>query len=139
MKFLVLSLAIIWQVSGFTFRAVCQEPTAQTARLHFTFPFPGGFHGRYELASSNAQWFASDGKPVCAGCRQGSILQLRGNVEVKTVVCDPTGDKCNKSPVVLRADAVDFNETTGGLQARGIVHTVLTQPPPDIKYKAGGR
>lgn len=136
MKILVFSFAIICSLSSLCSSAGCQEPSTRASRLHFSFPFPGGYHGRYELASSDGQWVAADGKPVCAGCRNGSILQLRGEVEVRTVVCGPTGDKCNESPVVLRADAIDYNETTGRLQARGIVRTVLSQPPPDVKNKA---
>jgi hypothetical protein len=135
-KFFVFSFGIICWLSSLTSPAASQEPSTQAGRLHFSFPFPGGFHGRYELASSNAQWVASDGRPVCAGCMGDSILQLRGDVEVVTVVCGPTGDECHKSPVVLRADAIDYNETTGKLQARGVVHTVLTQPQHDAKYKA---
>ena len=137
MKFLVLSFAIIWQLLSFNSPAVCQVPETQTGRLHFTFPFPGDFKGRYELAASNAQWVSSDGKPLCAGCERGSILQLRGNVEVQTIVCLPntTRNVCDKSPIVLRADAIDYNASTGDLQARGVVQTVLMQPTLK-KYKS---
>jgi hypothetical protein len=128
MKFLVLSFAIIWQVSGFTSRAVGQEPNAQTGRLHFTFQFPESFNGRYELAASHAEVVHPNGGT-------GSVLQLRGNAEARTIVCRPTGNVCDKSPVLLRADAIDYNETTGEIQARGVVHTVLMQPSPDVKYK----
>lgn len=88
------------------------------------------------MTASKAQWVSLNGRPLFAGCEGDSILQLRGNVEVRTIVCQPTGNACDKSPVVLRADAIDYNETTGELQAHGVVHTVLTEPRSDVKYKA---
>ena len=124
MKFLVLSMAIIWQLFGFTPRATSQESSGSTARrLHFTFPFPDGFKGRYELTASNGQV-------------KDSIFQLRGNVEMRTIVCRPASNVCDKSPLVLRADAIDFNETTGEIQAQGAVHTALVEPSPDAKFQA---
>lgn len=128
MKFLVLSFAIVWQLSGFTSRAVCQERNAQMGRLHFMFPFPERFKGRYELAASHAEVVHPNGGTE-------SVLQLRGNAEASTIVCRPTGNICDKSPVILRADAIDYNETTGEIQAHGVVHTVLMQPSPDVRYK----
>jgi hypothetical protein len=111
-KFLILSMVIIWQVSGFTSRAISQEPNGQAGRLHFTFPFPDGFKGRYELTASNGQLIHPNGG-------KDSILELRGNVEMRTIVCRPASNVCDKSPLVLRADAIDFNETTGEIQAQG--------------------
>jgi len=87
MKFLVLSILIVWQVVGSTSRAVCQETIEQTKRLHFSFPFLERFMGRFEMTASSAQWVSSNGTPLCAGCESDSILQLRGNVEVRTIVC----------------------------------------------------
>lgn len=127
MKFLILGVAIMWQLSGLSFRSQSQEPNEQASQLHFTFSFPQSFKGRYELTASNAQTVHPHGTD--------SILQLRGNVEVRTVVCRPTGNICDKSPVVLRAEAIDFNEATGEMQAKGAVHTVLTGPWPDAKVK----
>jgi hypothetical protein len=128
MRFLLVAVAIIWQVSGLTSHARCQEPDAE-GRLHFTFGFPGGFNGRYELTASTAETVHPNGKA-------DSILQLRGNVEVRTIVCRPTGNVCDKSSLVLRADAIDFNETTGEIEAKGTVHTVLVGPWPDAKFNA---
>jgi lipopolysaccharide assembly outer membrane protein LptD (OstA) len=106
---------------------VCQETKPQPERLHFLYPYPDrNFKGRFEFASSSAQ-------RVHLQSTEGTILQLRGNVEVVTVVC---GDPCVKSPLVLHADAVDYNEKTGEINATGNVHSALTQPSPDIKFKA---
>jgi hypothetical protein len=121
MKFLVLSFAIIWQVSGLTSGAISQEPNGQAGRMHFIFQFPDGFKGRYELTASNGQLVHPNGE-------KDSILQLRGNVEVRTIVCQPASRVCDMSPLVLQADAIDFNETTGEIQAQGPVHTVFSQP-----------
>ena len=91
MKFLVLSFVIIWQLTGVISRAVCQEPNAQTERLHFTFSFPESFNGRYELAASHAEVVHPNG-------RTESVLQLRGNAEARTIICRSTGKVCDKAP-----------------------------------------
>lgn len=129
MKLLAASLLVVGQFLGFTPRVVCQEATAGTARLHFSFPFPQNFNGRYELTASNAQRVHTDGAAE-------SILQLRGDVEVRTIVCRPTGNICDKSPIVLRADAIDYNEATGEIRAQGSVNTILVKPSPDSKFSA---
>ena len=131
MKFLLLSLAIACEAFAVNCRATCQETSPQPERQRFLYPFPNNsFKGRFELAASHAQ-------RVQVQSSNGTVLQLRGNAEVVTVVCrPPTNDPCVKSPLILRADAVDYNEKTGEISATGNVHTVLTQPPPDVKYRA---
>ena len=131
MKFLVLGLAIACLVSDFSGRAICQETNAHPDRQRFLYPFPDSrFKGRFELAASSAQ-------RVLVQSSTGTVLQLRGDVEVVTVVCrPPTNDPCVKSPLILHADAVDYNEKTGEISATGNVHTILTQPPPDMQYWA---
>lgn len=127
MKLLILSLVAVWQFLGFTSGTVCQEPKAGTERLHFSFPFPEGFKGRFELTASNAQRVSANGTT-------GSVLQLRGNVEVRTIICRPSGNVCDKSPFVFRADAVDYNETTGEIQAQDAVRTALEEPSPESRF-----
>ena len=129
MKLLALSFVIVGQLLGATSQAFCQDKTAGTERLHFSFLFPEGFKGRFEFTASNAQRVSPVGTA-------GSILQLRGNVEVRTIVCRPTGNVCDKSPFVLEADAVDYNETTGEIQTQGAVRTALVEPSPDRKFSA---
>jgi lipopolysaccharide assembly outer membrane protein LptD (OstA) len=127
MKFLLLCLTIPCLFPALNSQAVCQETKAQPERLHFLYPYPDShFKGRFEFAASSAQ-------RVHIQSSEGTILQLRGNVEVATVVC---ADPCVKSPLVLHADAIDYNEKTGEINATGNVHSVLTQPVPDMKFKA---
>jgi hypothetical protein len=132
MKFLLLSLTLAFQVFAFNSRATCQEVKAQPERLRFLYPFPDSrFKGRCELAASSAQ-------RVQVQSSTGTVLQLRGNVEVVTVVCPPFGNSCTKSPLILHADAVDYVEKTGEINATGNVHAVLTQPPPDMRIPVDG-
>jgi lipopolysaccharide assembly outer membrane protein LptD (OstA) len=49
-----------------------------------------------------------------------SVLLLRGNVEV--TICTPGGHGCDNGVMVLHADAVDYNEQTRQIDARGDVH-----------------
>jgi hypothetical protein len=128
MKLLAASL-LVGQFLGLTPRGVCQEASAGTARLHFSFPFPENFKGRYELTAANAQRMRPDGATEL-------ILELRGDVEVRTIVCRPTGNICDKSPIVLRADAIDYNEATGEIRAQGTVNTILVKPSHDSKFSA---
>jgi hypothetical protein len=127
MKFLLLGLAIPCLLSALNPQAVCQETKAQPERLHFSYPYPDShFKGRFEFAALSAQ-------RVHIQSNEGTILQLRGNVEVITVVC---ADPCVKSPLVFHSDAIDYNEKTGEINATGNVHSVLTQPVPDMKFRA---
>jgi hypothetical protein len=84
-------------------------------------PFPDGHRVIIELTASSAQRIPSNSET-------GTILQLRGNVEVTMIVCRPTGNLCDKSPMVLHADGVDYNEKTGGIDPHGDVHMVLIDP-----------
>ncbi len=90
MKLLGLGIAVACQICAFGPLAICQENTTQTQR---------------DLSSK----------------KSASILQLRGNVEARTITCAPSGagDRviCEGS-MVLHADSVDFNETTGEIAAR---------------------
>jgi hypothetical protein len=131
MRFLLLSLAIAYQAFAVDCRATCQETKQEPERQRFLYPFPNSsFKGRFELAASSAQ-------RVQVQSSTGTVLQLRGDVEVVAVVCgQPTNDPCVKSPLILHADAIDYNEKTGEISAAGNVHTVLTQPPPNVKYRA---
>lgn len=131
MRFLIFSVAVVWQLFSFIpCQAVCQEVKAGTERLHFSFPFPDGFKGRLELTASHAQRVRLDGTT-------DSILQLRGDVELVTVVCRATGSVCDKSPFVLQADSVDYNETTGDIKTKGTVRTAFVEPSPESKFTEG--
>jgi len=121
MKLLMLSAAMVCQVLALASRSVCQETKAQPERLHFSMPFPDGHKVKFELVASSAQRIPSSDKT-------GDVLQLRGNVEVTMITCRPTGNLCDKSPLVLHADAVDYNEKTGEIDTHGDVHIVLIEP-----------
>ena len=53
-----------------------------------------------------------------------SIIQLKGDVEIKMITCTPTAQherKVCEGMMVLRADAAEFNEKTGEIAASGHV------------------
>jgi lipopolysaccharide assembly outer membrane protein LptD (OstA) len=71
------------------------------------------------LSASDAQLtFSPEANPTSADI--GSVLQLRGNVQVK--MCAPSSHGCEKWSILLRADAVDYNEKTREIDAHGDVH-----------------
>jgi hypothetical protein len=119
MKHLILSVAIACQLSPLASRAVCQESGSQPERLHFAFSFPQGNKVLFELTATGAQHVLSS-----------PVLQLTGNVEVRMTTCPPQGHVCVKSPMVLHADAVDYNEATGQIDALGDVHTTFIKLSP---------
>jgi lipopolysaccharide assembly outer membrane protein LptD (OstA) len=120
MKLLALGIAIACHICAFGSMAMCQESTTQTARLHLSRAFPEGLGSRVEFTASSAQRDLSSKKSEF-------ILQLRGNVEARTITCvrSGVGDRviCEGS-MVLHADSVDFNETTGEMDARGNVRMI---------------
>ena len=118
MKLLILSVAIACQLSPLASRAVCQEGRSQPERLHFAFS-PQGHKVLFQLTATSAQHVLSS-----------SVLQLTGNVEVRTTTCPPQGHVCVRSPMVLHADAVDYNEATGQIDAHGDVHTTFIELSP---------
>jgi hypothetical protein len=108
--------------------AVCQQQNAQperpylthveSPRLYFTMP-PTEHRGRVELAASNAQ-FALAAQRNLTSAEIESVLQLRGNVQV--MMCSPGGHGCDNGSILVRADAVDYNEKTGAMDIHGDVH-----------------
>lgn len=116
MKLLILSVAIACQLSPLASRAVCQKSKSQPERLHFAFSFPQGHKVLFELSAMSAQRVLSS-----------PLLQLTGNVEVRLTTCPPQGHVCVTSPMVLHADAVDYNEATGRISAHGNVHTTFIE------------
>jgi hypothetical protein len=75
--------------------------------------------GAVELAASTAQ-FALGPQPHLTSAEVESILQLRVNVQV--TMCAPSKHGCEKWAIVLRADAVDYNDKTREIDAHGDVH-----------------
>ena len=118
MKLLILSVAIACQLSPLASRAVCQESRSQPERLHFAFS-PQGYKVLFELTATSAQRVLSS-----------PVLQLTGNVEIRMTTCPPQGHVCVRSPMVLHADAVDYNEATGQIDAHGDVHTTFIKLSP---------
>jgi hypothetical protein len=135
MKLLMLSAAMAFQFFAFASQSVCQESKAQgdrpylthteAPRLHFTLRRADG-SGWAQVVASSAQRDLSDAQTK-------SILQLAGNVEVRMVTCGPIDEQrrvvCDAGSMVLYADAVDYNETTGEIvDAHGNVHIVPDRP-----------
>jgi hypothetical protein len=87
-------------------------------RLYFLMP-PTESTGAVELAASTAQFTLSP-QPHLTSAEVDSILQLRGNVQV--TMCAPSKHGCEKWSIVLRADAVDYNDKTRAIDAHGDVH-----------------
>jgi hypothetical protein len=119
---LVMMLQGVLHSTGFAFasQAICpQENKAQPERLHLTRPFPESGAGHVELTASSPERDLSS-------MESSSMLQLRGNVEVRMATCGPTGHDdavvCDKGAMVLQADAGDYNEKTGQINASGDVH-----------------
>ncbi len=134
MRLLKLVLATGSLISGLAPAGLCQDKNAEENKaqpnvLHFLLPFPEGYNGRFFFTASSAQWVHPEGKTY-------SILQLRGNVEVRTMVCETNGHVCVKSPYVLRADAVDYNRKTGEIDAPTAMHGALAGPWPEGKLSA---
>jgi hypothetical protein len=128
MKLLMLSAVMACQVFGFASQGVCQEAKpepdrpylmhAKSPRLHFLIP-PTESTGRVELTASSADRDLSAQRNI-SSTENEAVLQLRGNVEV--MMCPPGGHGCDNGSIVLHADAVDYNEKTHEIDARGDVH-----------------
>ena len=126
MKLLIVSSLMVCQLLAFASRAVCQEKQPdrpflvhqELPRLYFSVPSTAG-RGRVELTAASAQ--RDFNAPLgLSGTEIDSILQLRGAVAV--VLCSPGGHGCDHGALLLHADAVDYNEKTGALDAHGDVH-----------------
>jgi hypothetical protein len=117
MKLLTLFVAIACQCFNFVPQATGQDNKAQSDRLYVTRAIPEGGGGRVEFAASEVQRDLSNKASK-------SIVQLKGNVETKMITCVPSGrheGKLCEEAMVLRADAVEFNEKTGAIAASGHV------------------
>lgn len=126
MKFLIMSSLMACQVLAFASHAVCQEKQPdrphlvhqELPRLYFSIPSTAS-RGRVDLTAANAQ--RDFIVPLALSSTDiDSILQLRGAVAV--VLCSPGGHGCDHGALLLHADAVDYNEKTGALDAHGDVH-----------------
>jgi hypothetical protein len=126
MKLLMLSL-VMSQVLAFVPQGLCQEKQPaprrpylehkEVPRLHFMTPSTGNT-GRVELAASSAQRDIKAPRGLSSAEVQ-SVLQLRGNVEV--MMCSPGNHGCDHGSMAIHADAVDYNEQTHEIDARGDV------------------
>lgn len=118
MKLLTLGVATACYICAFVSSALCQDATAPPERLHISRPFPDSSPGRVELTASSVERDLSSKESE-------SILQLKGNVEVRMITCVRTRRAnamvCEGS-IVLHADLVDYNEKTGEISPRGDVH-----------------
>jgi hypothetical protein len=128
MNLSVLSLPVTCLLFVSASRGVCQQQNTQperpylahteTPRLYFSMP-PTEKIGRVELSASNAQLTLSP-QPNLTSAEIESVLQLRGNVQVR--MCAPSSHGCDQWSILLRADAVDYNQQTREIDAHGDVH-----------------
>jgi lipopolysaccharide assembly outer membrane protein LptD (OstA) len=127
MKLLMLSTAM----AALTSQGICQQPGrpylehTDVPRLYFSMP-PTERIGRVELSASNAELTLSPQVNITSAEIQ-SVLQLTGNVQVR--MCAPSGHGCEKWSILLRADAVDYNEQTREINAHG---NVQIEPPSAV-------
>ena len=127
MKLLMLSVAMV----ALTSAGICQQAErpyltyTDAPRLYFSMP-PTEQIGRIELAASNAQLTLSPQANITSAEIE-SVLQLTGNVQVR--MCAPSSHGCDKWSILLRADAVDYNEQTREINAQGNVHI---EPPNTV-------
>jgi hypothetical protein len=122
MRLLMLSVVMACQVFAFASQGICQEAKPQpdrpylrhteSPRLHFSIPLTEST-GHVELTASSAERNISS-------TDTDTVLRLRGNVEV--IMCPPGGHGCDNGPMVLHADAVDYDEKTHEIEAHGDVH-----------------
>ena len=136
MKLPMLSVVMACQVFTLASQGVCQEAKPQPDRpylmhtksplLHFLIS-PTESTGRVELTASSAERDLSAQRNI-SSTETETVLQLRGNVEV--MMCPPGGHGCDNGSIVLHADAVDYNEKTHEIDARGDVHVEPYQGKP---------
>ena len=134
MKLLMLSVVMACQVFTLASQGVCQEVKpdrpylmhTKSPRLHFLIP-PTESTGRVELTASSAERDLSAQRNI-SSTETETVLQLRGNVEV--MMCPPGGHGCDNGSMVLHADAVNYNEKTHEIDARGNLHIEPYQGKP---------
>lgn len=73
------------------------------------------------------------------GVEYPSIVELKGNAEIKTPVCLPVGKQSKlvcDGEMIVRADEVRFHEDTGEIEANGhVIVTPLQHKPKGYKPK----
>jgi lipopolysaccharide assembly outer membrane protein LptD (OstA) len=116
MKLFALSVVIAYQFFAFAVRATCQDNQGLPERLHLTISIPESHGGRVALTALSIQQDLSNKATE-------SIVHSKGNVELRMTTCAPSGKDifACEAAMVLRADEVDYNETTGEIDARGNV------------------
>ena len=136
MKLLMLSAAMAVQFFACASQSVCQEAKVQPDRPYLSHTESPRLHFTIHRADGTgwAQIVASSAQRDLSSQQTASLLQLTGNVEVRMVTCGPTGNHgpvvCDAGSMVLHADAVDYNETTGEIvEAHGNVHIVPYRIP----------
>src|SRR4051812_11673307 len=106
---------------------VCQDD-----QKHFDFHTP---NAHMTFTADNIQ--RQDSNPA-ASAKFAAVVQLRGNVQIRTCCIQaPTSNKNKSAPpprlvVLMRADEADFNQQTGEMDVRGNVHVNLQNYEPQI-------
>jgi hypothetical protein len=123
MRVSLLSITMACQVLFLASQSLSQTPTLRPERVHFSASFPQGHGVLFALSASDAKRTVSSSNGEFE-----SVLQLRGDVEVRQTTCPPKNGGCVTSPMILHADAIDYNENTGQMVARGNVYTSFVEP-----------
>jgi lipopolysaccharide assembly outer membrane protein LptD (OstA) len=122
MKLFLVGVAMTCQLATITPRALCQESKPASERLHVMATGPGN---RVMLEADNIE----------RGVSYPSVIQLKGNVQIKTKVV-LQDNPLSLMIMVVRADEADYHEDTGEIEARGNVHVDYRDDP--AKAKAAG-
>jgi lipopolysaccharide assembly outer membrane protein LptD (OstA) len=122
MKLFLVGVAMTCQLATITPRALCQESKSASERLHVMATGPGN---RVMLEADNIE----------RGVSYPSVIQLKGNVQIKTKVV-LQDNPLSLMIMVVRADEADYHEDTGEIEARGNVHVDYRDDP--AKAKAAG-
>jgi lipopolysaccharide assembly outer membrane protein LptD (OstA) len=129
MKLLTLSIAIAFQICTLSPQAVGQDNPAQPERLHVRRPIPASGGSRVDITASEIYRDLSRDPSNVAN---ESIIHLKGNVEVRMFACPLAAKDRSKGcsgVMLMRADAADYNEKTGEINASGNVHITPSTAP----------
>ena len=116
MKLLVAAGALVCLLTTLRALAAAQDQADQTVQKHLTVAPVNGV--RPVLLSALS---------IERGAEYPSLVELKGNVEIRTPVCIVTSQTASKKThicdgeTVLRADEATFHEDTGEVEARGTV------------------
>jgi lipopolysaccharide assembly outer membrane protein LptD (OstA) len=122
MKLFLVGVAVTCQLATLTPRALCQDSKPASDRLHV-------------MATRSAGRVMLEADNIERGVSYPSVIQLKGNVQIKTRVTLQE-NPLSLMIMVVRADEADYHEDTGEIEARGNVHVDYRDDP--AKPQAAG-